>query len=391
MPPPAATACCWRHPSSSTLFICAALPAVALLQFDKMAHNYYDLLGVDKHVTEEELRKAYKKMAVRWHPDKHASKNEAEKKKAEETFKEIAEAYDILSDKEKRAVYDLYGEEGLKGGGPPPREEKEDERAAGEHYQHFQPGGKRAPTGAGYAYAGDPSEFFASFTKASNQRQRSYGETPFEGSGGLEEMLFGGGDNAYFGGSKRHRRSHVPERCCSVPCTLEDMFRGRTRTMKITRKSLNPNRPTEKIIELPIRPGFKAGTRITYSGEGDEVEPGICENIVFVLREVKHDRFVREGDDLHYEVKVSLADALCGFTHDILMLDEKERIKRLKKKVPVSNLTTQILPGEGMPISKSTTGEKGDLIVSFVVEFPDAELTEYQKDHIRAAFPKGDI
>lgn len=240
--------------------------------------------------------------------------------------------------------------------------------------------------GAGYTYAGDPSEFFAQFTRASNQRQRSYGETPFEGAGGLEEMLFGGGSGAYHGGSKRHRRSNVPERCCSVPCTLEDMYRGRTRRMKITRKSLTPGRPTEKVLEVPMKPGYKAGTRITFSGEGDEVEPGFAENIVFVLREVKHDRFVREGDDLHYEVRVPLADALCGFTHDIKMLDEKERIKRLRKRVPVSNLTTQVLSGEGMPISKRP-GEKGDLVVSFLVDFPEKELAEEQKEHVRAAFP----
>lgn len=136
---------------------------------------------------------------------------------------------------------------------------------------------------------------------------------------------------------------------------------------------------------LSIKLGFKAGTRITYSGEGDEVEPGLAENIVFVLREVKHDRFVREGDDLHYEISVSICESLCGFTHDIVMLDEQERIKRLKKRVPVTNKTTQVIAGEGMPISKSKTGEKGDLIVSFVVDFPDYELNDEQKEHIRAA------
>ncbi|KAL9185721.1 hypothetical protein ACHAXT_003498 [Thalassiosira profunda] len=358
--------------------------------------SYYDVLGVDKTASDEELRKAYKKGAVKWHPDKHAAKPEAEVKAAEEKFKQISEAYDVLSDAEKRKVYDLYGEEGLKGGGCPPPQEEPDESGA-QGYQNFQPGGggpfgsgftggpSGRPTGAGYTYNGDPHDFFAAFTKASNQRQSSYGETPFEGTGGLEEMLFGGGSGAYHGGSKRHRRAHVPERCCSVPCTLEDMYRGRTRKMKITRKSLTPDRPTEKVLELPIRPGFKAGTRITFSGEGDEVEPGLAEDIVFVLREAKHDRFVREGDDLHYEVKVPLSDALCGFTHDIKMLDEKERIKRLKKRVPVSNVTTQVLAGEGMPVSKRP-GEKGDLIVSFVVQFPEAELSEEQKEHVRAAF-----
>ena len=349
--------------------------------------NYYDILGVDKNATADELRKAYKKMAVKYHPDKHASKSDDERKEAEEKFKKMAEAYDVLNDEEKRKIYDAYGEEGLKGGGPPPSDE------ARQQEQHFQPGGggpfgsgypggpSGRPTGAGYTYAGDPSEFFAHFTRASNQRQRSFGETPFEGPGGFEEMFFGGGS-----GAKRTRPSHVPDRHCSVPCTLEDMYRGRTRKMKITRKSLTPGRPTEKVLELPIKPGMKAGTKFTFSGEGDEIEPGLAENIIFVLREVKHERFVREGDDLHYEVKVSLADALCGFTHDIVMLDEKERVKRLRKRIPVSNLSTQVVEGEGMPISKRP-GEKGDLIVSFLVEFPEDQLTDEQKDHIRAAFP----
>ena len=176
-------------------------------------------------------------------------------------------------------MYDRYGEDGLKNGGPPPPQQNDDDTtshnassAGGGFGYGFQPGGGggASPFGAGfqqggrssagqrpggYTYTGDPSEFFAQFTRQSNQRQRSYGETPFEGSGGLEEMLFGGGSDAYHGGSKRHRRSHVPERTCSVPCTLEDMYRGRTRKMKITRKSLTVGRPTEKILEVPIKPG----------------------------------------------------------------------------------------------------------------------------------------
>lgn len=159
--------------------------------------------------------------------------------------------------------------------------------------------------------------------------------------------------------------------------------------MKITRKSKTPDRPTEKILELPIKPGFKPGTRITFSGEGDEIEPGVAEDIVFVIREKTHDRFVREGDDLHYRIKLNIADALCGFSRDIVMLDTEPRIKRLNQKTPVSNITTKVIPGEGMPISKKP-GQKGDLVITYDVEFPKDELTEDQKEKVRAAFPSSD-
>ncbi|KAL3909007.1 MAG: hypothetical protein SGILL_008263 [Bacillariaceae sp.] len=353
--------------------------------------DYYELLGVSRDATEDQLKKAYKKMAVKYHPDKHANKTEEEKKEAEEKFKIGAEAYDVLSDPEKRMVYDKYGEEGLKAGMT-----QEDAKAASaaSKTQSAGPGGFSFSSGGGpgYNFQGEPSDFFANFTKASNQRQRSYGETPFEGRGGLEEMLFGGrgGDyGAHYGGSQRHQRNHVPERVANVPCTLETLYRGQTKKMKVTRKSLTPGRPTEKVLELPIRPGFKAGTRIKFSGEGDEVEPGLAEDLVFVIRETKHDRFVREGDDLHYEIKLPLVDALCGFTNDIAMLDEKPRIKRLNQKTPVSNLSTKVIQNEGMPISKKP-GEKGDLIITYFVQFPVDELSDEQKEHIRAAFPSND-
>ena len=71
--------------------------------------DYYEVLGVDKKATAEELKKAYRKLSIKWHPDKHANDSEQEKKEAEEKFKEIAEAYAVLSDEEKRKQYDMYG------------------------------------------------------------------------------------------------------------------------------------------------------------------------------------------------------------------------------------------------------------------------------------------
>lgn len=81
-----------------------------------MGRDYYGILGVSKTATEEEIKKAYKKLALKWHPDRNINN----KKESEEKFKEISEAYEVLIDKQKREIFDVYGEEGLKGGAPPP-------------------------------------------------------------------------------------------------------------------------------------------------------------------------------------------------------------------------------------------------------------------------------
>src|SRR4051794_30837649 len=81
-----------------------------------MGKDYYSILGVEKSATEDEIKKAYKKQALKWHPDR----NLKNKEQAEAKFKELAEAYEVLSDKQKREIYDRYGEEGLKSGVPPP-------------------------------------------------------------------------------------------------------------------------------------------------------------------------------------------------------------------------------------------------------------------------------
>ena len=238
-----------------------------------MGADYYEILGVPKDADEDTLKKAYRKGAVRWHPDKWSSKSEEERKEAEEKFKAMAEAYEVLTDAEQRAVYDRYGEEGLKAGGVP--SEPEGNMPFNFDFRGGQPGGGGQGggfngfdfgggsshahggsfhPGAGYTFRGNAGETFADFFTKGYKRQKSYGETPFEGPGGLEEMLFGGGGSGKYGGGYR---AHAPVRTCNVPCSLEELYRGKTKKMKITRKSLTPDRPREKILELPIRPGFK--------------------------------------------------------------------------------------------------------------------------------------
>ena len=331
--------------------------------------DYYALLGVDKKADDAALKKAYRKAAVKWHPDKHASKSEAEQKKAEERFKEIAEAYDVLSDPQKRQIYDVYGVEGLKGGSGPADEAYAEaaSRRAGSTagFAGTAPGG-----GMRYEFRGDPSEMFAQFFGAGFARQRSAGEG---GLGGMGD-LFGGA-----GGARREgQRLQRPVVQVALGCSLEDLYRGCTKKLKITRKSTTLTRPAEKVLEVPIKPGFKAGTKITFSGDGDEVAPGVAQDIQVVVREKPHDRFVREGADLHLKHAISLADAVCGLSYlDVRSLDAAARMLRVNFwGVAITPATSKVVAGEGMP---RRGGGRGDLVITFDVRFPAAPVADPAK------------
>mmetsp|Transcript_115512 Transcript_115512/g.322939 ORF Transcript_115512/g.322939 Transcript_115512/m.322939 type:complete len:170 (+) Transcript_115512:74-583(+) len=145
-----------------------------------MGRDYYAILGVSRGASADEIRKAYRKAALRWHPDKHQDRKE----EAEAKFKDIAEAYDVLSDPQKKQIYDQYGEEGLKGG------------MGGAGAGAGSAGGAQMPGGFSYQFSGDPNDMFARFFKDSFQRSSSFGESPFDGFGGL----FGGGFPGMAGG-----------------------------------------------------------------------------------------------------------------------------------------------------------------------------------------------
>mmetsp|Transcript_14365 Transcript_14365/g.25255 ORF Transcript_14365/g.25255 Transcript_14365/m.25255 type:complete len:439 (-) Transcript_14365:103-1419(-) len=164
-----------------------------------MGKDYYGILGVGKDAGQEDIKKAYRKAALKWHPDK----NQDKKEEAEEKFKDIAEAYDVLSDPEKKTIYDQYGEEGLKGGGAP--------GAAGGSGGYSEGGPGPGGPGFHYEFRGDPNDIFARFFKDSFQRSSSFGESPFEDMGGLFGRMGGmggmGGGYGAMGGMQMNSRA----------------------------------------------------------------------------------------------------------------------------------------------------------------------------------------
>lgn len=340
-----------------------------------MGKDYYAILGIAKSASDNEIKKAYKKSAMKWHPDKNPD-NTAE---AEKKFKEIAEAFDVLSDPQKRKIYDQFGEEGLKGGGD-----------AG-------PGGM--PGGFKYEFRGDPHGIFADLFKG------GFGRGFGGGGGGFEDddvfsSFFGGGPMGGMGGMGRGgmggmggmpgmgggfgaagmKRPHLHD----LKLSLEELYTGCTKKMKITRKSTTLRREPEKVFELQIKPGWKAGTKLTFPSEGDEYgNTGQAQDIVFVVREKPHEHFQRQGHDLVFKAKVPLVDALTGFKVDVPMLDS--RTLRVNVQDVVKPSYTKIVRGEGMPLAKEP-GSKGDLVITFDVIWP-SRLDDSTKQQLKAILP----
>ncbi|KAF9083876.1 hypothetical protein BGX23_011063 [Mortierella sp. AD031] len=164
--------------------------------------------------------------------------------------------------------------------------------------------------------------------------------------------------------------------------TLEDLAKGVTKRLKVTRKVRDGSgRTADKILTVDVKPGWKAGTKIRFPNEGDELPNGATQDIEFIIEEKPHDTFTRRGDDLIVDLELTLLEALTGFTKSVKTLEGRT--------LPVSASGSRVIqpgqeerfPGEGMPISKKP-GEKGDLIVKFVVKFP-TQLTPAQKEGLK--------
>ncbi|CAM4466793.1 unnamed protein product [Leuciscus chuanchicus] len=336
----------------------------------KMGKDYYSVLGIQKGASDDEIKKAYRKQALKYHPDKNKSPS------AEEKFKEIAEAYDVLSDPKKKDVYDRFGEEGLKGGVP---------------------GGGGGGSNFSYTFQGDPHAMFAEFFGGRSPFEHMFGR-----NGGMDEGMetddpfasFGMGGMGGFPRSFNTRgpggaltKKQDPPVTHDLRVSLEEVFTGCTKKMKISRKRLNPDgrttRTEDKILTVEVKKGWKEGTKITFPKEGDETPSNIPADVVFVVKDKPHPVYRRDGSDIIYSAKITLKEALCGCTVNVPTLDNR-----------TVNLTTQDIvrpgmkrrvTGEGLPLPKSPD-RRGDLIVEYEVKFPE-RLSQSAKDTIANVLP----
>ncbi|PRW61391.1 dnaJ-like protein subfamily B member 4-like isoform B [Chlorella sorokiniana] len=415
-----------------------------------MGKDYYQILGVERDATEDQLKKAYRKLAIKYHPDKNPGEKQAE---ATEKFKEVSEAYDVLTDPEKRKIYDQFGEEGLKGGVPPPGTpgggpegfagfgggggggayNMDDETArrifeglfggglggmfggmggggmggggggpGGPRVRIFQSGKKRGrpdfegPGAGGASGSGRP---FTRFRSGADGMGGMGGGMPFGGMGGMEEEDdegygymggmggmpgMGGMGGMPGGGASFRRRPAMEPQKVEVPLnlTLEELYSGCTKRRKVTRSIVDgasgKTMPVEETLEIPVKAGWKEGTRVTFTGKGDELPGRPAQDLVFVVKQKPHPVFTRDGDDLVATLRIPISKALGGGTVDVPSLDN--RVLRVPLKEVVRPGYERLVANEGMPNSK--TGVKGNLRLRFDIQFPRKQLSEAERGQL---------
>lgn len=358
--------------------------------------DYYDLLGVEKTASENDIKKAYRKLAMKYHPDKFSNASEKEKKEAEEKFKEVNEAYQVLSDPDKRAKYDRFGHAAFENGG----------------------------AGAGG---------FGGFSGG------------FEGFGNAEDIFssfFGGGGGfSGFGGGRQRGPEPGADLRVDVTLTLEEVAKGvekeinyrrqakcktcngtgaepgsnlktcdkcnGTGKIKVTQRTVFGNfqsveecdkckgkgkipekkckscngtglerETVKKTVKIPI--GIEDGQRLRLSGMGDASTEGGPNGDLYIFIHVKeHDFFVRHSDDIICEIPITFAKAALGGEIDIPTLKGKKSIK-----IPAGTQNGKVFRLKGEGINNPRAYAPGDQLVKIIIEVP-TNLTDDQQELLR--------
>jgi len=295
--------------------------------------DYYHVLGVERSASADDVRKAYRKLAMQYHPDRNPGD-----KQAEEKFKEINEAYQVLSDPQKRARYDQLGSA----------------------YSNWQQRGG-SPTDF------DWSQWFSGQPAGAGGTRVEYGDiNDLFGQDIFSDFfrsIFGGMGGARAGTSTRTRQAPAYQQ--PVGISLEEAYHGTTRMLQ----------SEDRRLQVRIPAGVKTGSKVRVAGAGPE---GLD---LYLIVEVEPDaRFERQGDDLRGSATVDIFTAMLGGEAEVETLNGT-----VKLKIPAGTQPEQVfrLAGRGMPRLKSTQN-KGDLLVRLKVRIPK-QLTEKQKSLLEEA------
>lgn len=345
--------------------------------------DYYEILGVSRDATAEQIKRAYRKAAMKYHPDRNPDDPDAEAR-----FKEAAEAYEVLSDSQKRQRYDRYGHEGLRGAGVHDFGSMNAEDIFSMFEDLFGGGG-------GF------SEFFGGGGRRGRRGRRGYDlETEIEieldeaASGARREVSFTRQDTCDTCSGSGARPGSDPETC--VACGgqgrvamrqgLFQMVRtcpncgGEGRVIRDKCRDCNGSgkQPRDRAIEVKIPAGIHDGQIIRVPDEGEPGDRGGPRGDLHVIVHVKRHRlFERHNDDLLLRLPISFTQAALGTTVDVPTLHGQQE---LTISPGTQHGQTYTIRGEGMPNLRS--GRRGDLVLQIMIEIPK-KLTEDQERLLR--------
>ena len=288
--------------------------------------DYYEILGVKKGASDDEIKKAYRKLAIKYHPDKNQGDKAAETK-----FKEVSEAYEVLSDKQKRARYDQFGHAGVGGNGGNPF------GAGGNPFQ-----------GGNFDFNGQSFNF------------------DFGGAGGADLGDILGAMFGFGGGARRPRRGSDHQ--TTVTVSFEDAIFGTVKEINLRGDSMK--------IKIPA--GIDDGMSIRLAGKGGEAPEGGQPGDLYIHVRVKpHKHLTREGAIILSEEHISMVDAALGCTIDVETVDGE-----ITMKVPAGTQsgTPFKLSGHGVPMRSD--GARGPHIVTVIVDTPK-RLNRKQKELLK--------
>lgn len=348
-----------------------------------MSRDFYTVLGVDKSADEKEIKKAYRRLAMKYHPDKNPDDPSAEEK-----FKEATMAYEVLSDAQKRASYDRMGhtafEQGMNNGGFGGASDFGD--IFGDIFGQF---------GGGFG------DFFGG-SRSSGRRASKGADLLYRLSLSLEEAVKGCKKEIQFSSSVKcdtcngkGAKSDTDIKTCGtchgqgqvrmqqgffvVQQTCPDCH-GNGKTIKNPCPDCHGNGKQQKsqTLEVSIPAGVDDGDRVRLSGKGEAGDAGMPNGDLYVEIQVKpHEIFTRNGTDLHIDVPVDIATATLGDEVEIPTLDG-----RLKIKVAEGTQSGKLLRVRGKGVTTVRTGMQGDLICRIIVETP-TNLSHEQKELLR--------
>jgi len=329
--------------------------------------KYYELLEVSPDATEADLKKAYRKKALRLHPDKGGDP---------ELFKEVTHAYEVLSDPQRRSIYDARGEAGLSEqggmGGMDPQDLFSQLFGGGGFF------GQGGPRSSGPRKTKDlvhrvtvslEDLYKGKVSKLALTRNVICGKCNGKGGkeGAVRECARCDGRGIRIIMRQMGPMIQQIQQACDECSGTGEIINNKDKCKQCNGKKVVSEK---KMLEVHIDKGMKGGQTITFRGESDQAPGVIPGDVIIVVEERPHDRFTRLENDLSVDVELDLLTALGGGQFVIKHLDDRALVVNIPAGDVIKHNDVKRIPGEGMPSQRHH--EPGDLVIKFSIKFPDS-------------------